>query len=730
MDHNALEESQDKRSALSRLPATPPHPWPCEAVSAFEQTPGSAVTSARRPKITMSQLLLWKWRRRARRLVRAATIRRKGPRWELPADWDSILAGHIVGESWREHFLNRSHNWLWPSTEWDALSEWIGSHLDEHRQEISHTADCAQNHVVDILGHGPTQLPDFSSLSWSTDPISGKRWPMVRSEQVPIILSDRCSDIKHLWEIARFQFAPSLGSAYRFTRQEHYAANLRDWIDDFLEKNPSGYGPHWTNPMEAAIRAINWSVGWCLCRPSMSWDEEFVRRFIGSLIEHGRFIAANLEQDHRGINTNHYLADLVGLYALATLLPEWPEAQEWRSLACRELLAESRVQVLPDGFCYESSFGYHRLTFEMWFLFWRLASQQHESGLDELSTSLARMASFSAWNSDDSGKLPSFGDGDDGRLLFWEQLNPWDHSCVCDLAKAAFGHLDVPPRVGRSSRPSYDVAWLLGSEAYQRIENNQPNHPSPREDGPGFTDSRSFRSAGITILRSTHWHVHAFANPVGTGGTGSHKHNDLLSFTATWKSIPIIVDPGTFAYTADPPLRTSLRRTAAHATIVVDGAEQNRFIPRSLFVLREDSDPSIVDFETTPTFGRVLMRHDAYSRLTSPVVVEREIQLERDDEQLIVHDHLGGSGTHLVEVVFPLGDITAQFVDSESVLLAGQIRLDAGPSHRWEVSVIPGWQSRAYGTKSGHRRIVYRAHLQLPANWRFALTPIKEDFAE
>lgn len=57
----------------------------------------------------------------------------------------------------------------------------------------------------------------------------------------------------------------------------------------------------------------------------------------------------------------------------------------------------------------------------------------------------------------------------------------------------------------------------------------------------------------------------------------SHGKNDKLSFELQIKDQDIIVDPGSFIYSADENIRNKFRSTKAHSTIVVKGKEQNRW---------------------------------------------------------------------------------------------------------------------------------------------------------
>ncbi|MEW5873784.1 MAG: alginate lyase family protein [Candidatus Zixiibacteriota bacterium] len=672
-----------------------------------------------------------RWRRPASRLPSRLILRLRREiapilpvRGRLPKSWISRMAPAIGARTWRDHFaLDRGPGWYWNRREQGEIREWIVNHAPRMIGPITRRADRVCDGTIPILGHG--EIAWTPKDGWSRDPVTGIEFPRTRAERVPIVLPDNKSDIKHVWEPGRFHYAPTLAVAWHLTGDVRYAEVFRDYVSDFCRENPCGYGPQWTNPMEIAIRACNWIVAWQWCREAPAFDEAFVRTFIGSLIEHGRVIARNLERTRRGLNTNHYIADLVGLYAIAAFIPEWKEAGKWQHFAWRELLAESSQQVLPDGFCYESSFAYHRLTFEMWHFAWRLGSRREERDAGVLLDVLNRMAAFSLANAGAGGCLPQFGDGDDGRFVFWEARSPEDHSHIIQLATAL-------PGLGAQQRdhhiiadPAEDVLWLAGAESYHDAWRRAGR--AMGIDGSRTPGSRAFPDAQVAALRSDRWFIHAFANPVGTGGIGGHKHNDLLSFVASFEGNPVVIDPGTGAYTADPKARNRFRRTSAHATVEIDGLEQNRFVGAQLFCLWKDATPRILEFEDAGETVRVVMRHDGYARLADPVIHERTLMLDRREESIAIKDRLEGHGTHTVVVTFPLGSVAIAAGDDTSAKLklpdgdTLEVTLSSDQSLRMSTSL--GWRSRSYGTREGHRRLLFSGTVQAPCCWEIVIRP-------
>ena len=81
----------------------------------------------------------------------------------------------------------------------------------------------------------------------------------------------------------------------------------------------------------------------------------------------------------------------------------------------------------------------------------------------------------------------------------------------------------------------------------------------------------------------------------GSGGRGGHGHNDKNSFELNVRGRDFIVDGGCPAYTAAPDVRNRYRSTAAHNTVSVAGAEQDKWTAgvSGLFRLSQESAPHL-----------------------------------------------------------------------------------------------------------------------------------------
>lgn len=559
-------------------------------------------------------------------------------------------------------------------------------------------ADKILRHQFDLLGSGPQTFA--ASIDWHVDPKSGNRWPKIfYSELFPLSPLTNSSDVKLPWELSRMQHLSTLGKAYRLTGNESYARELVAQITDWLDGNPYQVGVNWTCAMEVAIRIVNIICGLAFVEGSSCVTVDFKRRVLLAIWQHGQYLVRHLEYsvgpDGRLRNNNHYLSDIVGLVFLGLLFPEFEAAQNWRRIGIEGLSEEMTGQVYTDGADYESSLSYHRLVLE----FFTSAALLCELNGVELSgpfwQRLEDMYSFTLDLTRPDGKMPQVGDADDGRLFVWEDYGSWDrtdHRYLLSIGATLFNRPDMK----RAAQKFFEEAfWLLGSEGASRFDvlcgSEQPLR------------SKAFREAGFYVMRSGGNYVLACCNPVGTGGMGSHKHNDLLSFELYADDRSFIVDPGTYLYTSSQERRNRFRSTRFHNTVVIDGQEQNRFKENTVFSLIADAEPIIHRWHSTDERDLLDAEHSGYRRLVCPVSHRRMFSFDKRANTLEVTDTLRGAGEHIAEWYFHYDHGVDVERTSDSLFLAHSggvtLHMTVTSTHPLNTAIEEGWVSRSYGTK-------------------------------
>lgn len=451
----------------------------------------------------------------------------------------------------------------------------------------------------------PTYSRSVEFQGWRRDPRSGYDWPLDYHRDIKLLRSDG-SDIRILWELNR------LGHLLQLNNATDFVTDLRDW----QAQNPYARGPNWTCAMEVALRAMNILVAFENFRTSPELNAEDLSFILRLLQQHGRYIHDNLEFSYIA-TSNHYLSDVTGLLWLGIMLPELNHAAEWRDFGLRELLREMDKQVLADGADYESSTGYHRFVTEL-FLYSFMLCRAHDITIGERYwTKLHQMLRFIRGYLRPDALAPLIGDTDSGQVLPVEPRHANDHAYLLSI----------------------------GAELF-----NDPDLQTPDES------SRAFHDAGLYIMRNGDCYLSLNASGAGINGRGSHGHNDALSIEVCAHGRPFIVDPGTYVYSADLQMRHAFRSTAYHSTVKIDGEEQNTTNVNLPFVIGNEAQPRLLEWQSTADRDKVVAEHYGYRRLPASVTHRRTVTFDKRACSWLIEDEFFGDGEHEFELWFHFAD--------------------------------------------------------------------------
>lgn len=538
----------------------------------------------------------------------------------------------------------------------------LGALGAEERRELLRRADEILAHRFDLLGSGPVELG--AEIDWSRDFKSGRRWPRRYRLLLQGFYFDD-SDIKVPWELSRFQHLPLLAAAFRLSGERRYLEEIGAQLDSWIEANPVEIGVNWLCTMDIAIRAANWIAALALCAEAVG-EEPWAERAAGSLLLHGRFIRANLETAEA--RTNHYLSDVAGLAVVAALFSHGPEGAAWGAFATRELQAEMEHQVRRDGCGHEASIPYHRLVGELFICGTQAADAMGLAPLpDSYRERLAKMLDFTTAYTRPDGLAPQIGDNDDGRFL-----------------------------------PLGEYGGDYRSHLHLFRQARRPYEPP--------SGSARFPAGGYYVMRHGDLYALVRCGDTGVYGIGGHAHNDQLSFELCCGGTPLIEDPGTGTYYEEEAERLRFRSTGFHATLSVDGAEQNELPAYPRFPLGDRSRAEPIAWEAGETRTAFAGRHHGFEALPAPALHERRLELDAERRELRILDTVRSEGAHRLEWTFPLGLCDEATVrDGVAVARFGDLRL-AIHSDRAELEIVDGLHSPAYGVTEPRPFVVAHGH--------------------
>lgn len=575
----------------------------------------------------------------------------------------------------------------------EALAASADSILSEANEVIKHR--------MSFLGAGP--LDYGPEIDWLADPVTGYRWPIGIHFDIPVTNLNSADDAKRVWELSRGHQLLTLARASRLdpTNGEAYVAEMVAQFESWIQSNPVGRTINWTNAMEAGIRAANWLTAIAIAGTDQ-FPEIALERITKCLQMHGRFIFNHLEGSPR-MRSNHFVGDLLGLTMLGASINGDADALKWMEASEEWFPREVDGQVHVDGCDFEASLSYHGLVLEMFVLILRTLEESGRRVSEATRDRLRSMVAVAVAVRHPDGRTPQIGDGDSGRILpsgfaRSPSLDPiiWVASAIVGLGRPLDG------------TPDPEVAWTLGLKQWRRSAVS-PSIVS------GFPDR--FSSGGLYILRGGGSHIVVDCGDVGQSGNGGHAHNDTLSFEWSLDGVPVIVDPGTYAYTSDTKARTQMRGTSAHATPQIDNIEINPIDPERPFQLDEIAAPKVESFSVSDESTILIASHGAYMRLQQPVLITRSICLNRRTGSFLVTDQLKGSGRHAVTIPMPLTpDWSVVNRAAKSCVLNGpratvHVRLEGGAI----LEVEQGWYSPTFGIRQRALRLVAAGSLDLPA---------------
>ena len=398
-------------------------------------------------------------------------------------------------------------------------------------ERLIFVADRITKNRFDLLGSG---MQKFAVLPWHRDFRCQKQYPEIdstfdreqyfRDSVIQVHQQEGIGkDIKVPWELARFQFAPVLGVTYAKTKQNKYAHAAKQQITSFLDANRFCYGIHWFNGMEVAIRAINWIVALVWLQEPFMEDLPFYHRMVCSLYDHMRYLECNWEW-YDGRTNNHYFANLVGYAYLCQFFKSLPESERKGRWYYQQLLSEFDWQIFDEGTSYEGSTRYHAFVTELC-AHGFLVAQSMGYAIDK-----KRRAKF------------------ERMMLFSERCKPNEHQ---DLV--AIGDDDSGSLLDKNMVPVSFFAKQLGLSQKALVPTSYTDH--------------YYQNFGLSIAKRSDWHVslrhHAYQKRQPSG----HFHQDIGSITVAYEGTPIIVDPGSYVYTASAYWRNYFRSIKAHNTV-------------------------------------------------------------------------------------------------------------------------------------------------------------------
>lgn len=548
---------------------------------------------------------------------------------------------------------------------------------------------------------GGTEVKQGLNVDWLTDPVTGRRWPLVFSENVPYRHSPDFGDIRFLWELNRQYHSTVLALAYQLTNDQRYAETAIQHFRSWWEQNPEDLGPNWTSAMEVAIRAYSWV--WLLALLlNTTVERSFLEDVVRALVRCGRHVFRCLSL-HSSAN-NHLIVESSVLVVLGLVLRELPEARSWLDKGTSILEEEVLRQVYPDGVDAEQAFHYHVFALEALLTVMTLPG----FNLSEAGTQrVIKMLDFLSSITTEKGEVVAIGDSDDGRVL----RVPADQTEALALLSIGAVVYDEPRWRRADQKFCTFCGCLLGKEGRELFLSLPVNDPTAHR-------ALDFPDGGYTVFRGPTGELSVFDyGPLGLGTLAAHGHADALALTLHVQGRAVLDDPGTYLYNGDPTARNYFRSTRSHNTITVDGADQSEQLGTFLWGRKASSG-----LQTRSSSGD-LEYVSGVTYAFHPVRHERHVYFLHSSPLWIIRDRLSNLNGNLIEGHWHVGvGISCTFINPWTT------RLELGNRPVYVTALCDDaqwesrneWRSPSFGVRQEATTLVRRrasGHNSREVNW-------------
>ena len=581
-------------------------------------------------------------------------------------------------------------------------------------QETISVADRIAEGTFAFLGLRELKLG--KDIDWHLEPRSGKRTPLRHWSTVDYLDVQLAGDKKITWELNRHQYFVILGRAYWLTGDERYAEVFVSHLTSWMDQNPPKLGINWASSMEIAFRSMSWLWALHFFKDSPSLTDAVLVRMLKFLYLNALHLKTFLST-YFSPNT-HITGEALGLFYIGLLLPEFAEADHWRTLGLEILIEELMRQVQADGVYFEQTSYYQRYTTDFYMHLAVLLQLNGRTLPPELKPQLELLLNFLMYITRPDGTTPFVGDDDGGRLVMLDSRPPNDFRAVLSTAAVLFNRPDYKFVSGGAAE---ETLWLLGVKglcSFDKIDAKEPQQESIKFPTGGYYVMRDGWSRESNYLLFD-------CGPHGMANCG-HAHADALAFNMAANGRTFLIDPGTFTYTGALEARNWFRSSLAHNTLTVD--RQSSSIPGDTFTWKTITSCEGLGWIEHKRFAFVSGLHRGFERLSRPGIHTRQILFLKHD-YWIIRDRIELTGKHQIDLWFHFESGTSPLVSEAGVLengASGGLKIASfAPGGRWAKE--DGWVSHCYGERERAPVCVFSA----PAEGAFEIiTFLLPDAAE
>lgn len=465
-------------------------------------------------------------------------------------------------------------------------------------------------------------------------------------------------DEEYLWHLNRMGYFKTLSDLYHFKGESAYAEkvlfDMENWIDTCpmyelpsetttceemqqIRKFYSGLTP-WRS-LEVGIRMFDsWNYAYDSLLFSDLMTPELHAKIAYSFYEHALVLRKMSPIYWPNANHNHYIHEMLGLFEIACLFPDFDESDAWREFALAELLRCAKAQFTADGGQIEGSPHYHYCCLKMFFDFLEAARGFGVTVCDEIINICKLAVDYMLAVLGPDGIVAPMGD------------SPYhavgDH--VAEYYYSSFGELGATAKV--FAIHADDRLDTIPEEVQAQAREYAKN--APGEDNRQRQINQYFARTGWGRDDSSFGFI--CHSPIFNG----HAHQDLMSFILYLKGDPVVVDPSYFTY-RDCDERRRFKSPEYHSTLTFDDKLPFDYIDRWRYGPQREG--GVRGFYKSAGIYAVDASHHCYD----PDYHKRLCALI-DDDVFIVADDVANITETDVRIYFHMDDSTVTICGGEA----------------------------------------------------------------
>ena len=467
-------------------------------------------------------------------------------------------------------------------------------------------------------------------IDWNKDFTTQKQWPIVPIRDL-VYRDCLGGDPKDIWELNRHAFLLPLAKAWWLTQDQKYAHKVVDLMNSWIDQCPAYRGINWTSGIEFSIRQLSWIWSLKFIINSEAVTESFLNRVAQTMYLQTKYIEKNLS--FYSSANNHLISELCALVVVGNILGIDNWINKGQKLLCKYI----ESQILSDGSGAEQAPSYLAHTME----FYALSLLELDETIPVIiQDRLYSGALYLRRMMGHDGLFGQFGDNDSGHILPISS-DYYEHRSLLNLISVLS---DKPALLHSDADRDDKLFCLLGEKRYRTrlVSLHQKKKivlPQAFPVGGYYIFEKIWGDLQIRLIFDCGF--------LGLPPMAGHGHMDALSFILEINSMPILVDPGTYAYFKDIRWRDYFRSTRAHNTIMID--DQDQSVPVGRFLYKNQVKAECIEFIEGDS---VTGSHDGYTRLKDPVVHTRNISLNSDHQEIIINDTLTCKSKHSLHQYF------------------------------------------------------------------------------